>query len=42
LDVPLTGALPPPLYARFGDLPFLAGLCLLLAMVAWRRGHGRA
>lgn len=42
LDVPLTGALPPPPYARHGDLPFLAGLCLLLAMVAWRRGHGRA
>lgn len=42
LDVALTGALAPPPYARIGDLPFLAGLCVLLATVAWRRGRGRA
>lgn len=42
LDVQLPGALPPPPYARLRDLPFFAGLCLLLAMVAWRRGSGRA
>jgi apolipoprotein N-acyltransferase len=42
LDFALGGALTPPPYARIGDLPFLAGLCILLAVVAWRRGHGRA
>jgi apolipoprotein N-acyltransferase len=41
IDVELPQALPPPLYARYGDAAFFAGW-LMLAAVAVARGLGRA
>lgn len=37
LDIAVLQALPAPLYARFGDLPFVLGLGALLGWLAWRR-----